>query len=171
MIQIKKFKLITEKEVKIEYIEILRDEDDKKVEIEIIKHMRFEVHDDLILALNNLKSHLMALCEFYDYDVIQENYSLADKFEMKSITYGGSDEYKGVVLCGHKKLKGNRVLNLVSPFCMYNNENSFYENDYELAEKAQILEGEIIAYINGKHAPSKQIELDFSTPTIQEYAG
>jgi protein associated with RNAse G/E len=54
------------------------------------------------------------------------------------------------------------VLNLVSPFCMFENENSFYDFDYQLMIDVSILHGEILSYLDGKHAPSKQLELELT---------
>ena len=63
-----------------------------------------------------------------------------------------------------KQLKENRVLNLVTPFCMFQNENSFYEKDYLLHKDCANLEKEILLYLEGKHAPALQMEMNFNTP-------
>lgn len=172
MIQIKKFKLIHVSEVVIEFSETIRDEEGNAVTVEWLKKSKFEVHEDLLKALKDLLPHMVALCEFCEYILIKEAPELLTKgFDINQVSWGGNGEYAGVTLCGKKELKQNRVLNLVSPFCMFESENPFYDYGYELQSKVAILEHEIVLYLGGKHAPSKQIELDFSTPTIQEDAG
>jgi hypothetical protein len=162
MRDIKKIKMITPFEFKIEYEEVLRDENEKPVILEISKVMRFEAHEDLLNALKNMTIHLSALCEFHEFLIAKEAPELIEKFETTGVSWGGHGEYCGVTIVGKKQLKENRVLNLVSPFCMFQNENSFYEFDYELMVDASILHGEILNYLDGKYAPSKQLELELT---------
>lgn len=159
MRDIKKIKMITTSEFKIEYDEVLKDENDKPVILEISKVMRFEAHEDLLNALNKMTIHLSALCEFHEYHIANEAPILLEKFETTGISWGGNGEYCGVTIVGKKQLKENRVLNLVSPFCMFQNENSFYDCDFLLEKDASLLQIEILAYLDGKYAPNKQLEL------------
>jgi hypothetical protein len=106
--------------------------------------------------------HLSALCEFHEFLIAKEAPELIEKFETTGVSWGGNGEYCGVTIVGKKQLKENRVLNLVSPFCMFQNENSFYDFDYEIEKDASFLQIEILAYLDGKHAPSKQLELELT---------
>jgi len=162
MKEIKKIKMITSSEFKIEFDEVLRDENGNSVRLEITKLMRFPAHEDLLNALKNMTIHLSALCEFHEYLVAKECPEFLEKFETTGVVWGGSNEYRGVVITGKKSLKENRVLNLVSPFCMFENENGFYSFDYELNESASLLEIEVVAYLEGKYAPSPQLEMEFA---------
>lgn len=167
MIELKKFKLIGVSDVYIEFTEIIRNEEGNSISTDWVKKSKYEVHEDLLKALKGLLPHMVALCEFTEYILIEQAPEILLKgFDINQVSWGGNGEYSGVTLCGKKELKQNRVLNLVSPFCMFDCENPFYDYGFELASKVAILEQEIILYLGGKYATSKQIELDFSTPTI-----
>jgi hypothetical protein len=158
-IDIEKFKLVSSNEVKIQYVESVKDNEGNSVNVDITETRRYFVHPDLQLALSKLVPHLIAICELNDYYSVIENPSLQVGFEVSGVSFGGKDEYRGAVIVGKKTLKSERVLNLVSPFCGFQSENPFYEHESEFYSDCSNLQKEIILYIQGKHAPNPQLEL------------
>ena len=118
---------------------------------------RHQCHEDLLNAMNELKTHLIATCE-------QDE---SATYEVNQCSWGGHDDFIGVVICGNRELTGNRKLNLVSPFVMFNDDTSTYERWRDLEHAVNKLEEESILYIKGKSAPKEQMELEFE-PSIKE---
>lgn len=164
MITLKKAKLIDQIEVYCEYEEKVMIYDKPKYITKTFCLIQ-EPHLDLINALDELKVHLAGLCEIMpmsDINLTDKEY-LNDlrymSLKVTGISLGGSDEHSGVTLIGRKTLRNNRVLNLVAPFTKFEEENEPYKYQYELSVCVSNLEQEFIAYMNGKYAPSKQLEL------------
>lgn len=136
------------------------------VENEVIHKGSQVVSRDLKAAFDRLKPHLVCICEqpeslnvklqssIYDFDA-----ESLDNYVITGYVTGGSDAAAGVTIIGQKLLKSGQVLNLVSPFTKYENEE--YEFGSELATVIEDCNYEVEQYLfNGKFGV-KQLEIDF----------
>jgi len=110
------------------------------------------VHDDLKEVFDALGEHLRLLCQQpVDFEG-ERNYTCT------GFSIGSNDS--GITLIGSRVLDGNRVLNLVSPFLKWENDNYSYSELSELGELIEKAKSEVKAYLfEGKHAPQKQLSL------------
>lgn len=135
-------------------------------------------HKDLLNAFSGLNFFLADLCEQKDCVVESvmsvsanadlEQSDVTQKVECRGVTLGGSDEHSGICLVGRRKLEGKRVLNLVSPFRKWEDENDRYERIYELEMAYESLKQEAREYLKGKYAPSPQGDLFADSDQEQE---
>ena len=131
-------------------------------------------HNDLLVTLDALKPHLAVLCEQVEnmleitcYEQAFETpLPLLSKLKVTGFTIGGSNEHEGVTLIGRRMLANNRVLNLVSPFCKWEDEHNGYEHAFELAAIISKLQNEVCEYLNGKKAPAVQLSLEFENENL-----
>lgn len=121
--------------------------------------LHFLPHEDLTNAIAACVPYLAHLCEFVDN--IEEEQDLS-KFTVTGFSIGGDGDHEGVVLVGQRKLRGNRVLNLVSPFTKWDSEHDPYEYGGDLAFAIRNIQEELEEYINGKCAPAVQLSLELS---------
>lgn len=129
------------------------------------------VHKDLRAAFNALVPHLAILCEQKEADgvILIEKFpeDAFSTFDASGYSVGGSDENEGVTIVGKRFLKSNKVLNLVAPFTMYNNENEEYQHAFELQQAIDACNYEVEQYLTAKKWAIVQQELPFdeNTPT------
>lgn len=94
------------------------------------------VHKDMKAAFDDLIPHLAFLCEQKEADGKESLDELSEDifstFEVSGYSIGGADESEGVTLVGKRFLKTKKVLNLIAPFTMFNNENEEYEHAFDL---------------------------------------
>lgn len=121
-----------------------------------------KVHADLLNAFDALTIHLAVLCEQVEFKVAFDEPSLLSRFSVTGFSIGGSGEHSGVTLIGRKDLKSKKVLNLCAPFTKYDPETSDYEYCSELYSIVSMACGEVVAYLEGKHEPSKQMKLELA---------
>lgn len=167
---IKKAKIIDDLYMEIEYSEIQKEEEQIYThEYKVLR--RNLVHQDLKDAYNKLKVHLAFLSEFVNEKPFKDDlfetgeifrHLEFEKFKVTSFTIGGDGEYEGVTVTGRRTLKGNKILNINTPFTMFadqeHSENYIFQ--YQLfSDVSQCIE-EVIAYIGGKHAPNPQLEIE-----------
>lgn len=164
MITLKKAKLIDQIEVYCEFDERILIYDKPKTAHKTFSLFQ-EPHDDLINSLQELSIHLAVLCEIIPAQEVNfkekeylENSSYK-ALKVTGVSFGGSDEHSGVTIVGRRTLKNNRVLNLIAPFTKYEDEHNQYKFSTELYDSCSKVEQEFIAYMQGKYAPSKQLEL------------
>lgn len=169
-IDIKKAKLIDHKYLEVEYTETL-EKDDQYITNEISKKCKHEAHQDLIDAYKKFIPHLALLSEFVDEAYIADmnwdwgnaqsiyHQEIFYSFDVTSISFGGSGDHEGVTITGRKNLKTGKVLNLNSPFTKFDSEVEEYLHTDKLYSAFVNWDTEVKAYINGKYAPSKQLEL------------
>ena len=144
---------------------------DEKVEVgeatvtnEVVKKCAALVSDDLIAAFDNLKKHMVKICDFKKSELITreniEDYACLDlpEYSITGFSIGGNDEHEGVTLIGSRKFDSGKVLNIVTPFTKYDIDE--YEFAMELASDIQRCVYEVEEYLNGKCA-AKQMELAF----------
>jgi hypothetical protein len=157
-IEIKKVAL-KDRQITIGYEEVIEDPEHGPSINELTLKGGYPVHQDLIDAMKGLNHHLMDICE--------QNHIALDEESQKRITanivvtgysIGGSDEDEGVVLIGQRGLDNGQVLNLISPFTKWESD---YKGATDLYGEIAMVNQECIAYINGKHAPNPQLEMDF----------
>ncbi len=158
---VKKAKLIDRYSMEIEY-----DEEETTVN-ELAKKCRREVHPDLIAAFDNLTAHLPLICELVDPVIFKPNdeliHIMLGSYMVTGFSIGGENEHEGVVLIGRKTLGNKKVINLVSPFTKWEDEHSPYKYSSELSAAISRAENEVIAYLQGKFAPKKQLELELAS--------
>jgi len=157
---IKKAKLTKGRTLEVELTEI----NDDNTENEVTKKCSQLVHDDLINAMDKLKFHLAHMCDTKESDSCTEyeadNVQALDRIKITSFSVSGSADNEGVCLVGSRKI-GQKVLNLISPFTEYENEDDQYQFGQELAIDIEALKHEVNEYLfNGKYA-IKQLEIPF----------
>ena len=151
------------------------------------------IHKDLRAAFNELIPHLTFLCEQKEADGKDSIDELPEEifstFEVTGYTIGGSDDNVGVTLVGNLEcredffrqfiygifavsfllrfLKSKKVLNLIAPSTMFNNENEEYEHAFELQQAIDACNYEVEQYLTAKKWAVVQQELPFdeSAPT------
>jgi hypothetical protein len=139
-----------------------------------VKKGKFFAHQDLIDALNMLRSHLTFICDLPEareitlHDLEDLNEELLEKIHVTGISLGGDGEHEGVSIIGYKVLGSGKVLNLVAPFTKYFDENDAYLYSDELRHTCHHIANEALLYIDGKYAPSAQTEIDFEAGDIEE---
>ena len=108
------------------------------------------IHKDLRAAFNELIPHLAFLCEQKEADGKDSIDELPEEifstFEVTGYTVSGSDDNEGVVLVGKRFLKSKKVLNLIAPFTMFNNENeacNYEVEQYLTAKKWAVVQQEL----------------------------
>ena len=126
---------------------------------------KWKPHVDFTNALNRLNVHLALICEqIDDYPDSEQEKKFLEKFKVTGISIGGEDEHEGITIVGQRKVRGGRVLNLVTPFQKWEN-GEFDEDPYpytqELLSDFSVLEQEANEYLGGKRTPSTQMEMDF----------
>lgn len=131
--------------------------------IEVSKKCPFLITEDFKTALDKFKSHLAKICDLKEGDLIGDDLTQFDHDSMEclkvtGLVISGSDEHEGVVIIGQKTI-GTKVLNLVSPFTKFTDENDSYKYEHELYEDAVHAAYEAELYLfEGKYAV-KQLEL------------
>lgn len=133
----------------------------------IIKKCGSLVHDDLIIALEKLKPHLVKICDFKKADSITpgtiEDYNLENltEYKVNGFTIGGDSEHEGIVIIGCRTFSNGKVLNITTPFMKFSDDNEPYELAEDLGENISRCLFEIDEYLfNEKHA-IKQLEMEF----------
>ena len=66
-----------------------------------------------------------------------------------------------MVLVGKRFLKSKKVLNLIAPFTMFNNENEEYKHSFELQQAIEACNYEVEQYLTAKKWAVVQQELPF----------
>lgn len=166
---IKKAKLNSLSYLEVEHEDQFVSDDKEKFTKETFEKCTWPPHNDLLILLDKLKPHLAVLCEQVENmleitsyeEAFEKPHPILAKLKVTGFTIGGSDEHEGVTLIGRRVLAGNKVLNLVSPFCKWEDEHNGYEQSYELSIIISDLQHEVIEYLMGKRAPLKQLSLEF----------
>ncbi len=148
-------------------IESITDEEGL-IENEVSKKMGYEVHPDLINAFNKLAFHCAIICDQID---VTPNMAMEDarlifehsnsNISVTGFVIGGQDDHEGITIIGRRALRSGKILNLIAPFTKWSDEHTPYNYEFELYEDFQAAELEAAEYMNGKHAPAKQLEIEF----------
>jgi hypothetical protein len=129
-----------------------------------------KAHEDLITAFASLNPHMAIIAEqvrtqeksnkIVAKDFIHKDDTIIlDAIKVTGIAVGG-DDLEGVTLIGTRKLKDGSILNIVSPFTKYH--ESPYAFAEELMQDVQVVISEVEEYLDGKHAPDTQLELELA---------
>ena len=127
------------------------------------------IHADFRIALDKLKPHLACICEMPEaehvksvgiYDVHDEK---LNSYIITGYTHGGSDESAGVTIIGQKLLKSGKVLNLITPFIQFMDDDA-YDFAGELAADIEACDYEAEQYLFAEKWGVKQLSLDFDVP-------
>jgi hypothetical protein len=162
---IKKAK-IREGKLEIEY-ELITRIDDVVLTDKITMIGGHEVHPDCRAAFDEMLIHLVELCELGQYHNLKENPELLADYSLTGFSRGGSDEHEGVTLIGRKDLSTKKVLNLVAPFTKFDPETTDYSRSIDLAVAVRKATDEVVAYLEGKFAPSLQLDLPFNVTSVE----
>lgn len=152
---------------------------DEKIQIEestitneVIKKCVSLAHDDLLAALDNLKKHMVKICDFKKSELIttqtieEFDGDLLPDYTITGFSIGGNEDSEGVTLIGNRKFDNGKVLNIVTPFTKYDADE--YEFALELAADIQRCVYEVEEYLNGKCA-AKQLEIPFDDGESMSY--
>lgn len=140
---------------------VYKDEDGNTVTLE----GKNIVHSDLTEAFKQFVPHFAFLCEQRESNLIERMDELPDtiyeNLEVSGYSIGGIDSSEGVTLTGKRFLKSSKILNLNSPFTMFNDENEEYKYAFELHEVVQNCNFEVEQYLFEKKWAIIQQELPF----------
>lgn len=122
------------------------------------------VHKDLQAAMDKLKSHVALICEFPEKKFIESSGIDDMPNEISNIlitgfTTGGSDESAGACIIAQRILPSGKVLNIVTPFMQYTDEEYAYAGELNLAVEG--CEYEVLEYLDKGKFGVKQLDLDF----------
>lgn len=171
---IKKVKRTDVRSVELKYIQF----ESGKFYAEHQSNIAREITDDFRNAFSRLKMHALCLCELIPEHKAKDYFRLSDEsqldyarvslseYEVTGLSRGGLDETEGVVIVIQKRLKSKKVLNICTPFQMFEDPESDYEYIDELFQDVNNLWQEAIEYLNGKYKKS-QMEL-FTTDEHEE---
>lgn len=159
---------------------VTRDFENAKGEMELrefenpgAEKLPFLPHNDLILAFELLRSHLLLACqqkEGYDaYGALispitfesfsgEENDNPLNKFRVTGFAI--NDNETGVTLTGHRYTRGGATLAL-SQYVDFHGGVDAYEFGDEVYHVIKHVRAEVLAYYQGKIAPDSQYSLDF----------
>jgi hypothetical protein len=154
---IKKAKITKGRTVDVEFVEHLDDKTERTHNVSCDQLY----HNDLENAFEKLRSHLVCICDQKESGFInnmESDYSEELKeIKVTQFTISGNDDTEGVTIVGQKRI-GEKVLNLISPFTMYEDEYKFAG---ELAIDINACVYEVEQYLfEGKYAV-KQLEIPF----------
>lgn len=140
---------------------------------EVVKKCGNLVHEDMRLAFKALSGHMALLCELregVDLDLNDpEHESAVDSISVNSFSIGGNDDTEGVCLIGAKKLRTGKVLNLVSPFQPFEDEE--YEFAYELKNAIYLCTNEVNEYLFSNKCAARQLDMFEDMATEPEQPG
>lgn len=164
-LEIKKVKLVGDYSAQLEYSKTTINkigDDEISVTNDYVVTMRHQPHPDLVNCFNLLIPHVIMLCELGNYGSLDSIPEIEkSKIEVTGITIGGSDEHEGVVIIAKKRLKHNKVVNLITPFTKWEDEHNGYTYDSLLRVVCFDILGESKLYLEGKYAPNPQLEIEF----------
>lgn len=122
--------------------------------------------DDLLTAFAKLALHLILVCDMRKAELINpdtfesDDLSAFDDYSITGFTIGGEDDNEGVVLIGSRRFESGKVLNIVTPFTPFTDDQDPYEYEAELYNDIQACIYEVEQYLDGKYA-IKQLEMSF----------
>lgn len=171
MIKIKKAK-VKNRSLEIEMNETVLLESGTNVTNEVTKKCAALAHDELIAAFENLRKHMIKICDFKKSELITrdniENFdtSILDEYSVYGFSVGGNEDSEGVTLIGCRKFDSGKVLNIVTPFTPYSSDD--YEFGNTLASDIEACIYQVEEYLNGKCAV-KQLEIPFEDGEVATF--
>lgn len=126
------------------------------------------IHDDLRAAFAALIPHFAFICEEIKEDDCKKRLHKPDeeleeehplqKFKVQGFTIGGTGDAEGVTISGTKRLESGGTVCFNTPFLKFEDSRE-YTFMAELREAIDNLKSEVYEYLEGKQAPSKQVDL------------
>jgi len=150
----------------VDMTEIIMDEGVLKSENEINKKCDQLVHDDLISAFEKLKIHVALICDMKEAQIVNGDFSF-DEFDSEQLpnikitgfVIAGDNEHEGVVIIASKTI-GTKVLNIITPFVKYEDEEYMWGGDLSISIQGCVYEVEQYLF-NNKVAIKNQLEMSF----------
>jgi len=168
-ITLEKFKLKKDG-VEVTYTETLN-RDGNFFATQTVKVMPFQPLEDLLTAMKKLVPHLMLLCELVPDNLAIDTTaqlavtSIAQPYTVTGIVVKDS----GATIIGRKTLAGKKILNLTTPFYLWDDETSNYGFSHTLMHDITTLSEYCVAYIEGDYIyEQQQLGIDFDTPANPE---
>ncbi|MDQ7947657.1 MAG: hypothetical protein AAGB30_11180 [Pedobacter sp.] len=139
----------------------------------------FMPHEDLRLAFDLLRSHLLIITEQKEsFDAYGETISpqsldsmeedVSPLAKIKVFGFNASSGYS-VEIVGSKIIRGKHTLGLATPPTFFEGyEEDFYEYGDELKHVVMHAIKEVELYYHGKYAPDSQLSLDFEDDSTEE---
>lgn len=158
MIKISSAKLTKESTLNVGYIEELIDPetDVKSIKTHPTVKCTLIVHNDLKKIFEDLAGHLGCLCDLEEMKGCHpEEEKNPFGINVLGVTITG-DEDLGVVISGSRNINIGR-LSIENPSIKFS--DGIYPFVSELAERIHSLQEEVILYLNGKTAPTRQLNI------------
>jgi hypothetical protein len=162
--KIKKAK-IKKMSLEVEMEEIIFPENASPITNDVTKKSDQLIHEDLRVAFDKLKPHLVLICEQIESDSIQASKldtspmaynGILDNVQISGFVIGGDDN-QGVTIIGSKNIDLG-TLNIISPFVKYDSD---YQHGNELAIAIDACVYEVEQYLFEGKCAVKQMELPF----------
>lgn len=169
----KKIKLQDEAHLIVDFIELIEMEDGTQLENDVTKHIKKQLHPDLVNRMGRLRIHFGLIAEFIDIDLVNQNmFDEIDSDEAynhpgtkqlicNQIILTGAGDDKGVQLAGRKVLRENKPLNCITPVVKLHNDQTWYPYKVDLNNDVEKVIEEVEACLAGKFYESPQMEMDF----------
>lgn len=147
---------------------------------DVTKSSQQFVHPDLKYAMDLLKPHVAAICEFSEAKKIADMFRLTDEelnetlksYVVTGYSKGGSDESAGVTIIAQKILNSGQIFNITAPFTKYRDETGDgYAYGEELEDVIRRCDYEVDAYLFEQKFGLKQETLDFDAPQESDITG
>ena len=144
--------------------------------VEKVSKYKFEgqnlPHPDLMEALNHLRGHLALLCSQLDgkkpeLNKLEDDEAFINLFKVTGLSLGGTGDSEGVTIIGTKKIKRG-VLNLVTPFTRFMDENDPYEYESELNALSIHVFDEANYHLDDKIHPDVQLKIEYDAQSEGE---
>lgn len=155
-VKIKKAKIKDDLFLEVEYTEELEGHSKKDTKLTCT----VPVHDDLKSAFSSLDMHMAII---FDELSPKELTKKIGDYKARGFSISGNDDNEGVTITGYKEGKYG-TCNINTPTQKY--ETSEYSGINNLAEVIEECLHEVNEYLfNGKRAPERQLEMDFTEET------
>ena len=159
---------VKEKGVLVEYDQIIFTKDESGKESKTVRHHTVETnelaHIDMIIALGDLEEHVV--------DITELPIDLSE-LVVTGITVTGTaeEESSRVVIISKKTIqRSGQVVNIHTPPTSLM-DNDQYPKATELNNVVGCVLDETIEFLDGKHAPNLQAEIQFDEPEEKQGAG
>ena len=170
----KKIKLKDDSHLIVDYMEVVPMEDGTTLENDVTKHIKKQLHRDLINRMDRLTIHFGLLAEFIAIDLVNQNmfdeldsdqaygHPETENLICNQVVITGIGDEKGVQLAGHKTLRENKPLNCITPVVKLHTDQTWYPYKVDLNNDVEKVIEEVEACLEGKFYESPQMEMDFS---------
>lgn len=168
-IHITKAKVLNEK-VEVEYYQV--EKDLSKTETSQVHNS--PPHDDLTTVFDGLAVHAALANEFIPSEEIGDieapDHEGLQKFKVKGFSIIGDEEDQSVIISAMKELSNGKMFGFNTvKIRLADTSDKAYQFAEQLGKVVKDCMNEVREYLNGKHGPKKQTEIDF--PAGEENGG